>query len=292
MWFYLALLSAFFGALGNIARKTHGSLAQPAELSWWTLLFSLPLAFGFLLISNEPMYTSTDFLLPAMGAGSLGIFSSVLQFKAYKDGNASVVAPIANLLPILLVVTSFLILGISPNLPGLVGVLLVVGGVYYSSVSGKHDIFHPLQQILENKGSRAMLITVFLWSIQAVLDKIALESASPAMVLVVVISTMFIGISAYLLFQPQKHRVRHGEKVFRKWGWHIVAISVFVTLAVMFQLQAMKTIDPSYVLSVKRLDVVLTVIFSGLFLHERHILKRIKGSAIAFVGVVIIFLLG
>lgn len=292
MWFYLAFLSAFFNALGNVARKTHGSLAQPAELSWWTLLFSLPLAFGFLLITNEPYYTSSDFLLPAIGAGILGSFSAVLQFKAYKDGEASVVAPIANLLPILLVVTSFLILGVKPNLPGLIGILFVVGGVYYSSVSGKHDLMHPLQQILKSKGSRAMLITVSLWSIQAVLDKIALKTASPAMVLVVILVTMFICISGYLLFQPQRHRLKRGEKVFRKWGWHIVAISVFVTLSVMFQLQAIKTVDPSYVLSVKRLDVLMTVIFSGLFLHEKHILKRIKGSAVALVGVVIIFLLG
>jgi transporter family protein len=244
------------------------------------------------LISHEPHFTSYDFLLPAIGAGVLGSFSAVLQFKAYKDGEASLVAPIANLLPILLVVTSFLILGVKPNLAGLVGIFFVVGGVYYSSVSGKHDLLHPLQQILKSKGSRAMLVTVFLWSIQAVLDKIALATASPAMVLVTILVTMFIGISAYLLFQPQKHRLRRGEKVFRKWGWHIVAISVFVTLSVMFQLQAIKTVDPSYVLSVKRLDVLMTVIFSGLFLHERHIMKRIKGSAIALVGVVIIFLLG
>lgn len=290
MWFYLALLSAFFNALGNVARRTHGSLAQPAELTWWTLLFSLPLAVGLLLISSEPYYTSHDFLLPSVVAGVMGCFSAVLQFRAYKLSDASVVSPITNLLPVLLIVTSFLILGTFPNLPGLIGILFVVAGVYYSSVSGKHDLFHPLQQMFKSSGARAMLLTILLWSVSTVLEKIALNSASPAFVMFIVVITMFTGISFYLLLQPQRHRLKHGEKVLYKWGWHIAAIAVFVTLSTMFQLQALSMIDPSYVLSVKRLDVLITVLFSGLFLHERHILKRFKGSAIALVGVLIIYL--
>ena len=292
MWFYLALLSAFFNALGNVARRTHGSLAQPAELSWWTLLLSLPLVTGLLLVSSGPHYTSLDFLLPAIAAGFLGCFSAVLQFKAYKLADASVVSPITNLLPVMLVVTSFFILGVLPTFAGMVGILFVVGGVYYSSVSGRHDLLHPLQQILKNPGSRAMLATILIWSVLSVLEKMALGSASPESVLMVVTITMFIGISSYLLLQPQRHRVKHGEKVLKRWGWHIAAISVFVTLAVFFQLQALAMIDPSYVLSVKRLDVLMTVLFSGLFLHERHIMKRFKGSVIALIGVVIIVLMG
>lgn len=290
MWFYLAIISAFFNALGNIARRTHGSLAQPAELSWWTLLFSVPLGIGLLLISNKPYYHSTAFILPLLASALLNCISSVSQFKAYKLSQASVVSPIANFLPILLVVTSFLFLGVTPKLGGLVGILFVVGGVYYSSVSGKHSVLHPLQQLFKNPGSRAMLITVSIWSVSSVLDKIALRTASPAFVLCFIQITMFITISLYLLAQPQKRRFQRGEKIMRRWGWHIGAISVFVTLAVFFQIEAVSMMNPSYVLAVKRLDVLLTIIFSGLFLHEKHIFKRFKGSAIALAGVVIIYL--
>jgi uncharacterized membrane protein len=48
--------------------------------------------------------------------------------------------------------------------------------------------------------------------------------------------------------------------------------------------------NTSYVLAVKRLDVLLVVLFSGLFLGERHLLKRFTGSVIAVIGVVIIYL--
>lgn len=290
MWFYLALLSAFFGAISNIARRTHGSLARPAELSWWSLLFGMPLGIGLVLVSNKPIYTSHAFLLPAIAAGVINTLASVLQFRAYRLSDASIVSPIANFLPILLVMTSFVMLGVAPNVGGLVGILFVVAGVYYSSVNGRHDLFHPIQQMFKNPGSRAMLGTVALWSITNNLEKISLRSASPAFLTVMQAGIMFTILSVYLLIQPRKRRLKRGEQVIKKWGWHIAAIAVFALLAAFFQMQAMALVNPSYVLSVRRLDVLFTVVFAGLFLHEKHILKRFKGAIIAVIGVAIIYL--
>ena len=289
MWFYLALLSAFFNAIGNIARRTHGSLADPVELSWWCLLFGMPLAVGLLLISDKPMYTNHAFVLPLIAASLINTLASVLQFKAYRLSDASVVSPITNFLPILLVGTSFLMLGVIPNWAGLVGILFVVGGVYYSSVNGRHDLMHPIRQIFKSSGSKAMLGTVVLWSVSTNLDKIALESASAAFVTVFQGGLMLAVLSVYLLVRPQRRRLKRGERVIKKWGWHIAAIAIFAVLAVFFQMQAVALVSPSYVLSVKRLDVLFTVIFAGLFLHERHIMKRFKGAAIAVIGVLIIY---
>lgn len=290
MWFYLALLSAFFSAFSNIARRTHGSLAQPAELSWWTLLFSLPLGLGLLLVSNQTWHIGNDYLIPLLSASLISCFSGVLLFRAYKYGDASAVSPISNLLPILLVPTSFLMLGLVPTWGGLAGILIVVVGVYYSSVSGKHSLLHPFRQLLRNRGSKAMLACVVLWSISGNLQKMALDTASPSYVLFLHQVTMFSVMSIYLLLKKSRQgRWSRGERVMRRWGWHIAAISFFTTLSVFFQMQAIALVNPSYVSAVKRLDVLLTVLFAGLFLQERHILKRFRGSVVAIVGVAIIY---
>ncbi|MDL2342495.1 MAG: DMT family transporter [Patescibacteria group bacterium] len=290
MWFYFALLSAFFNAIGNIARRTHGSLAQPVELSWWSMLFGMPLGIGLLLTTHRPYYTSTAFIAPMVITALINTVASVLQFRAYKLADASVISPIANLLPIFLIPTSFLMLGVLPGKGGIIGILLIVVGVYYSSVSGKHDLLHPLQQLISNRGSRSMLGAVALWSISGNLERIALRSAVPALLLVLQAAIMFICLSIILLVRPQTKRLKRGEKVIRRWGWHIAAIAVFATLSVYFQYQAVALIDPSYVLAVKRLDVLITILFAGLFLREKHILKRFEGSVIALIGVVIIFI--
>ncbi len=291
MWFYLALLSAFFGACSNMARRTHGSLAQPAELSWWTGLFGFPLGIGLLLIGPRPLYTSYGFILPVIVSGIMNTVAGTLQFRAYSKADASVVSPIANLMPVLLIGTSFLLLGILPGWGGFVGILFIVAGVYYSSVSGKHQLLHPLKQLFHNKGSRAMLGTVLIWSFTTILAKVSLRSATPALVMIAQLAVSLICLSVYLLLQPRKKRLRHGEKVIRTWGWHILAISVFATLAVFFQYQAISMVaNPSYVLAVKRVDVLITILFAGFFLREKHILKRFEGSLIALVGIVIIYI--
>jgi drug/metabolite transporter (DMT)-like permease len=289
MWLYFALLSALLSGFANIARRTHGSLAQPAELSWWLYLFGLPLGFGMLLISNQPHFTSYAFILPMVAVSILYTAAGIFQFRAYKFADASLVSPIANFLPLFLILTSFIGLGVLPGWGGLVGIILVVFGVYYTSVSGKHALSHPLKQLLRNRGSRAMMLTVVTWSIADVLEKIALNSASPAFLILCQSAISFGLLSGYLLLQPQRKRLKRGEKVMKRWGWHIAAISVFAFLSTFFQLQSMDNVsNPSYVLAVKRIDVLVTVLFAGLFLREKHILKRFEGSLVAIAGVALI----
>lgn len=290
MWFYLALLSAFFNGLSNVARRTHGSLAQPAELSWWTVVFSLPLTIGLVVIDHGQRWTGGSFLWSVILSAVISTLAGVFQFRAYKYGDASSVSPIANFLPVFMVITSFLLFGTLPSLLGFTGIIIAVAGVYYSSVSGKHQLVHPLRQVFKNKGSRAMLIWALLISVSTALIQPALKSATPAIIMLIQQLVSFTLLSVYLLCRPAtvKMRTKRGEKVIRRWGWHIAAISIFATLAVLFQYQAMHTKEASYVLAVKRLDVLFTVLLAGLFLRERHIMQRFKGSVLAIVGVIII----
>lgn len=291
MWFYLALLSAFFNSLSEVARRTHGSLADPYELSWWTMVLSVPLGFGLLLTQqHEAVHISSQFILAIVMAGVLGLYGGVQHFRAFKYGEASAVSPVANFLPIAMLITSYFILGTIPSWQGVVGVCLTVAGVYYSGVSGRHSLCRPLRQLLTNRGSRAMLMWVAANAVASAITKIALGSASAAYVMFVMVIVQIAILSAFLLGRPKTLRMRRSERVLRRWGWHIAAIAVFGTAAVFFQFQAMKTADVSYVLAVKRLDVLMTVLLAGLFLGERHILQRFKGSMMALAGVVIIFL--
>lgn len=287
MWLYFAILSAALNSFSTLARKTHGSLAHPLELCWWTLLFSIPFGIGLLFTSSQPYYTDLHFVLPFAISCITSIAASVLSFHAYQKGETSALVPITNFLPVFLVITSFIFLGTIPSLGGFVGILLVVAGVYYSSV-GRAKLSHPLKQILRSPGSRSMLACVVLWSIGAVLDKISLQHAEPTFLLASRQIVCFILLSAILLLHPQRHRFRRGQKVLHRWGWHIFAMSLFATLAVYFQLQAFNLADPAYVMSVKRLDIVFTILLAHFIFKEKHVMRRFEGSAIALIGVIII----
>jgi drug/metabolite transporter (DMT)-like permease len=137
-----------------------------------------------------------------------------------------------------------------------------------------------------------MLLWVILAAVSVTLVTIALRSASVAFLLPFMQLIEWLLLSIYLLCRPQTHRLKHGEHVVRKWGWHITAISIFSTLGAFFQYHAMHMADPNYVIAVKRMDVLMTVMLAGFLLHEKNILRRFKGSLVAVAGVLVILFFG
>jgi drug/metabolite transporter (DMT)-like permease len=286
MWFYFAVLAAVANAVSLVAHRTHGATSRPVELAWWTQALTVPFSVVILLLTHHQLYTSHDFLLPGIASSALCSFGCVLLFSAYKYSDASVVCPLGNLIPVGLIISSYVMFRTIPSATGLAGIALVVFGVYYTSVSGKHSLTHPFTAIWRQRGSRAMIGCVILWSVTTNLDKIALRSASPAFYLVFSQVVTFILLSLYLMAQPK----RYEGVVWHKWWKHMLVIAAFTTIALFFQMKALGLASSSYVLAVKRLDTLLTIYFAGLFLHEKHLLRRFKGSMVAVLGVVVIYL--
>lgn len=288
MWFYFALLSALTNTVGTIARKTHGSTARPAELAWWTQLVMVPCSLALIFLNPQPLYKNYDFIAPTIASSIIYCFAAILIFVAYKYGETSVVTPLGNLLPVGLLIASYLMFGTVPPVTGIIGVLLVGFGLYYSSVSGKHNLLKPFQAIWSQKGSRAMLAVVFFWVIGTNLDKISLRSASPAFLVFAQQLIDFILLSGYLLSRHSRKR----QKVWQHWWRHITIMAVFTTLAIYFQAKAVSLLgNTSYVLAVKRLDVLLVILYSGFVIKEKHLFKRFLGSLIAMAGVITIYLI-
>jgi drug/metabolite transporter (DMT)-like permease len=287
MWFYFALLSALTNAVGTVARKTHGSSARPAEIAWWCQLIMVPCSLALVLLNHHhKLFKNHNFILPTLAASVIYCFSTIFLLIAYKYGQTSVVTPLSNLLPVGLLVASFLMFGTVPPLTGVIGVLLVGGGLYYLSINGKHGLLQPFKAVWSQRGSKAMLLVVLLWVIGTNLDKISLRSASPAFLVLCEQVIGFILLSVYLIARHSRKR----ERVWKRWWPNITIMSVFTTLAIYFQAKAVALSgNTSYVLAVKRLDVILVVLYSGFVMKEKHVLKRFMGSLIAVAGVAIIY---
>src|SRR5579875_1790969 len=128
MWLYFALLSALTNAVGTIARKTHGSTARPAEIAWWSEAIMVPCSLALVLANHQKLFKNHEFVLPTLAASVIYCFATIFLLIAYKYGQTSVVTPLSNLLPVGLLVASFLMFGTIPPLSGVIGVLLVGGG--------------------------------------------------------------------------------------------------------------------------------------------------------------------
>jgi len=286
MWFYYALLSALLNAVNILARKTHGTTARPLELAWLTQVVMVPFSTVLLVLNRHNLYTSTDFLIPTLAASVIYAFAAVLMFTAYKYGEASEISPLQTLLPLGLIVTSYIMFKEIPSPAGLIGVLMVVWGVYFTSVNGKHRLLHPFKMIWRRRGSRAMLSVLVLWSVATNLQLISLRYASPGFLIFFGQVTTLILLSMYLAVQSD-HKP---SRVWRRWKWHIIAIGGLSVMSVYFQTVAMKLLDnSSYVLAVKGLAILIVIPLAAKFLHEKHAMRRFPGAVIAVVGVAVIY---
>lgn len=291
MWFMFALLSGVANAGANVSRRMTGQTAQPVMLSWWTSLVTLPVAGSITLFTGGPHFRGTDWIAPAVISAILATVVHILVFQAYKHSEASVVSPLANLLPALLLISSFIMFREVPSLGGVIGVLLVVAGMYYSSVSNRHQVFHPLQAILKQKGARYMLIVVLIWAVGTNVDQIAVKSgAEPAWLVFFVSALSFCITSAYVAYWRRQQAVRRRYHVWKRWKWHIIAIVLFGTTSVILQLHAVAMAETAYVVAVKRSDVIFTVLASGLLLNEKNIFRRFTGALIGAAGIALIAL--
>jgi len=131
-----------------------------------------------------------------------------------------------------------------------------------------------------------MLLVVIIWSVSVNLEKIALKSTSPAFLLFYENLIGVITFAGYLSLVKRQHS---SERVVRRWWKHILVIASFSCLSVFLQLLAVRLTNSSYVLAVKRLDVLFVVCISGLFLNERHIKKRFGGAIVALSGVFLLY---
>ncbi len=289
MWFLLAVGAAITHAIATVARHIHSSSARPVELTWWSMLISMPIAAAWVIIDDRPLYTSYDFLIPALTSALICTATSVLMYAAYKYGEVSAITPLSNLLPLLMIFTSFVMLGTKPSAYGYLGIVLTVVGVYYTGVSGKHALFHPLKQLTKNRGSRLMLTAVVLWSVSGNLDKMALESVSPTFLVLIYQTVIFTLLTIFLLITPPKRGIKHMKMLFTKYSWHFVAVAVGTTTASIMQSMAIAITDnPSYVLAIKRLETLIVVVIAYYFLHEKHFGKRFTGSILAVLGCIVI----
>lgn len=126
----------------------------------------------------NPLRLGPSFWLPliAVCAGFYPL-NALLYLGAVKSGELSKVMPIQSLWPVFSLLPAWLWLHEPPSLIAVLGILLIVGGVYALGLKGK-QLHHPLQPFREDKSSLYMLLVVMLITVSGVLDKIAVDASN------------------------------------------------------------------------------------------------------------------
>jgi drug/metabolite transporter (DMT)-like permease len=284
-WLIFALLTALFEALKDVTLK-HSLRDVPATVAAWSwVFFALPF-FALALQFEPPLTLGPHFWLALLAGGSLNVVAISLYALALKSSDLSTTVPMIAFTPLFLLITSPLIVGEFPGPWGVVGIILVVIGSYMLNLRERqYGYLAPYRALLRERGPKLMLGVAFLWSIAANIDKIGLENSSPVFWIASVNVFVALALTPLVLRTPTNPGV-----ILRSWPVLLV-IGLFSALAVIFQMQAISLTLVAYVIALKRISIVLGVLFGSLIFQEQGLRERLAGVLVMLAGVLCITLL-
>ena len=278
-WFYLALAAAVFQAASDVVGKKITN--ESDEYVFALAIFAAP---ALILL---PLCLSTG--MPQIGPSYWGTFAIVCIFevigvllfaKAIARCDLSIALPLQMVTPVVLLLSSPLLLGESPSVLGLSGVIMILLGSYLLNIhSFSQGVLEPFTKLVSHQGARYMLAAACLWGVTCSLHKICVVESSP---LFYASSKQFICsilISIYLLLRK--------PKTFTKAGGQLPKIFVLGAVSSMIALctfSAMTSGLAIYVIAVKRASVLFGVILGCYLFKEFGLRQRFAGATLMTAG--------
>jgi uncharacterized membrane protein len=285
IWLVFAFLAALFESMKNFFSKKSLKDIDEYVAAWSLNFFALPFLVPLLFFIKIPSL-GIQFFMAFLIAGFTGVTSAILYMKAIKHSDLSITVPIVAFTPLFLLITSPLIVHEFPSAFGLLGVILIVIGSYVLNIKEKRKGYlKPFKALFKEKGPKLMLIVAFLWAIGTNYDKICVQNSSSIFYVIVSILFDSLALSIIMLYKSRKNLQQIRESI-----KSLIPIGFSWALTMIFQMAAINIAFVSYVISVKRLNVIFSVLIGYFVFKEKGIKERLAGAIIMVLGVILIAL--
>jgi drug/metabolite transporter (DMT)-like permease len=283
LWLPLALGSALSVALADLIVKRFFTDLSPYTMCLARWLFPLPFLALVGLTLEWPALDRT-FWLAGAAALPLELLAAFLYMQVLKICHLSLCIPLLAFTPVFLILTGWLILGEALSLAGVAGLALVAGGSYLLGLgNGRFAWWEPLAALARVRGARLMLIVAAIFSLTSALGKLAIIHSEPA----------FFGVfypavvgGSMLAFYPLS-RAREAGVLASRWILGLL-VGLAVTAEILCHVFGMSLAPAAYLIGVKRLSILFSVILGGLLLRERPFLPRLVAAGLMVTGVALI----
>lgn len=288
MWVIYALLSAFFAASTDPIAKRALKVSDEYLIGWGMLLFSLPfLAIPFFTHEIAPF--NIELAKTLVLVVSFEIVAIILYYKALRLTDISLSVPFLALTPIFAIFTAFLILGEGISPYGAIGIGLITAGAYSLNWSeARFGFAHPIKALLANKGSLYMVMVAVLFSVTSTISKKALL-LSTAYSIPFIYNLFIVAIMCPVVL----YRVKTGRSritLDKNTIFIYMALGLFSAISSIFYFKAIGLANVAYVISIKRLSLLMSVGYGWLLFKERDIRIRFLSTFCMFLGVLLIIL--
>lgn len=285
MWVIFALISAFTLATSDALTKKALKDSNEYLAAWFRLFFSLPLLLAILFFIPAPQLDK-EFFSAFFIALPVEIITIILYIKALKVSPLSLTLPFLALTPVFLIFISYFIVGEKVSFWGGTGIFLIAAGSYILNISEvKKGILEPFKAVTKEKGSVFMICVALLYSFTASFGKKAIEHSSPlffAVTYFIALTVLFAPIAFWMARSDLKNFIR--GKQFRG----LFLPGIFYAVMASSHMLAMKLTKVAYMISVKRLSLIIGITYGYFLFKEENIRERLLGAILMFIGFVMV----
>ncbi len=279
MWYLITVLSGFSFATADTFSKQESKFMTTIHLSWVREAYALPFLLPLLFFIQIPEVDAI-FWWAILGCIVLDLITTILYMKAIKIAPLSLTIPYMGLTPVFSLLISFLILGETVSLLGLIGVLLISFGAYILQIDrAKFGLWEPIIAIFKNKGSFFMLIVSFAYAITANLGKIAIIHSTPLFMCIIYFSGLALAFTPLVMTAGKTPPARMFKRSAGKFK-----IGLAMAIMAITHFSAISMINVAYMISIKRLSLLFAILYGWLVFKETNIRERLLGGMIIIAG--------
>lgn len=286
-WILYGLASAWGLATADAIIKRTFTQFSPYGMSLLRLLYTVPLlSLGWWWVQVPEL--SWPFFLTVAAALPLETAANLAYMRALQLAPLSLCAPMLAFTPVFLIGSGWLILGETLSLWGILGISCIAGGSYLLQLQEwRRGWLAPLTGLWHTAGPRWMLAAALLYAFTSALGKKAVLYSSPAFF------GLFYPTAFGLLLAAGAPwtTIRLGELLHCRPWWG-VAMGAAMAVSIMSHFYGISLAPAAYLIAVKRTSLLFSVLYGGLWLAEGHLVSRLAGALVMFIGVVLITLGG
>ncbi len=305
-WLLLAAGAATFYALQGAWTKRITTEVSRLAATWALFAFSFPLLGGYLALRGVPAVEPAFWPALATNLFVLYPLSMYLFVSAMTEGDLGLTYPLLALTPIMIVPVEWVLLGETPELQGLAGIVLVIAGVYLLNFRREDaSLLAPFAAVARDPGARRGLAVAVLWAVGGTVDRVAVVHSSPAFYGTVITGGLtFLGLAPLAwtgAFRRPEPEAGDGEDdsgggtasvLTARAGLFLLVQGVLNGLMFVCQMEALRLSLAAYVITIKRTGTLLSVLLGWAFFQEGLVRKRLAGAAVIVAGVALVALGG
>jgi len=286
LWLPLGLGAALSVALADLWVKRFFGDLSPYTMCLVRWLFPLPFLAVVGLSLSWPLLDRI-FWLAGAAALPLELLAAFLYMRVLKICHLSLCIPLLAFTPVFLILTGWLILGESLSFAGLAGIALVAAGSYFLGLgTDRSPWWKPLAALAREPGARLMLLVAAIYGVTSALGKAAILHSGPFFG---VFYPAAVGVSLLAMYPVSQ--VKEAQTLSARWAAGLL-VGFAVAGESLCHVFGMSLAPAAYLIGVKRLNILFSVILGGVILRERPLLPRLAAALLMVTGVALIALGG